>query len=125
MKKWLILIILCVLGLLVYKYLYQNHRDIANETSIYSLSALDISNEFAVNPVASESKYLNKTIEISGVVTNYNSNNLTLNENVFCLFSKNIQIEFLNNSQIKIKGRFIGYDDLLEQIKLDQCNIIN
>jgi hypothetical protein len=27
-------------------------------------------------------------------------------------------------SLIKIKGRFIGYDDLLEEIKIDQCIIL-
>jgi len=28
-------------------------------------------------------------------------------------------------TQITIKGRVIGFDDLLEQIKLDQCFILN
>jgi hypothetical protein len=28
------------------------------------------------------------------------------------------------NSQVKIKGRVTGYDDLLEELKLDQCLIV-
>jgi hypothetical protein len=28
------------------------------------------------------------------------------------------------NDTIVVKGRCIGYDDLLEEIKLDQCSIV-
>lgn len=125
MKKWAILIVLCIVVVIIgYRYVYQDHRDIATETSIYKLTALDISNEFAINPMSSENKYLNKTIEVSGSVSDKNPQNITIEGKVFCQFSNEIQTD-LKTDQIKIKGRFIGYDDLLEQVKLDQCIIID
>ncbi len=125
MKKWVILIVLCIVVVIIgYRYVYQDHRDIATETSLYKLTALDISNEFAINPIASENKYLNKTIEVSGNISDKNPQNITIEGKVFCQFSSEIQTS-LNTDQVKIKGRFIGYDDLLEQVKLDQCTIID
>lgn len=125
MKKWVILIVLCIVVVIIgYRYVYQDHRDIATETSLYKLTALDISNEFAINPIASENKYLNKTIEVSGNISDKNPQNITIEGKVFCQFSDKIQTD-LKTDQIKIKGRFIGYDDLLEQVKLDQCTIID
>ncbi|MFG6685507.1 hypothetical protein ACGK9U_02925 [Mariniflexile sp. HNIBRBA6329] len=124
MKKWLIIILLCALAVIGYRYVYQDHRDIATETSIYKLTASDISNEFAINPMSSENKYLNKTIEVSGSISDKNPQSITIEDKVFCQFSNEIQ-KTLNTDKIKIKGRFIGYDDLLEQVKLDQCIIID
>jgi hypothetical protein len=125
MKKWSILIVLCVIvGIIGYRYVYQDHRDIATETSIYKLTASDLLDEFAINPMTSENKYLNKTIEVSGSISDKNPQNITIEDKVFCQFSSKIQ-KALNTEQIKIKGRFIGYDDLLEQVKLDQCTIID
>lgn len=125
MKKWLLIIIAIVMASIgIYKYVYQNHRDIATETSSFNLTSNDLINEFSINPIDSETKYLNKTIEVKGLLTNLSTNTMTLDDKVFCQFSNKIKKTPLNNSLIKIKGRFIGYDDLLKEIKLDQCSII-
>jgi hypothetical protein len=126
MKKWAVLILLCVIVAFIgYRYVYQDHRDIATETSVYKLTASDISNEFAINPIPSENKYLNKTIEVSGSISDKDPQNITIDGKVFCQFSNKVQTTLNNTDEIKIKGRFIGYDDLLEQVKLDQCIIID
>ncbi|MCF8272716.1 MAG: OB-fold putative lipoprotein [Flavobacteriaceae bacterium] len=125
MKKWILLAVLAVISIFIYNYIYQNHRNINNENAEYNLNSVDILNKFSIDPVNSEKKYLNKTIEVIGTITNQTKNTMTLDHVVFCQFTTNINIQLKDNSQIKIKGRFIGYDDLLEEIKLDQCNIIN
>lgn len=124
MKKWLFIAAVLIISLIGYNYLYQDHRDIASETSVYKLTSKEIINEFALNPSASEAKYLNQTIEVSGIITEVNQKNIIIDQKIFCLLSKNTQTTLKTNT-IKIKGRFIGFDDLLEQIKLDQCIIIN
>jgi hypothetical protein len=124
MRKIIILIILILLAVLGYNYIYQDHRDIKTEKVDYAVSSSSISLEFSNNPSESESKYLNKTIVVSGNISEINENNLTLNEQVFCQFIECINASIKLNSEIKIKGRLIGYDDLLELVKLDQCNII-
>lgn len=125
MKKWILLVLLAVISILAYNFIYQNHRDINKEKAEYNITSVEILNKFSIDPVNSETKYLNKTIQVIGKISDQSENTITLDQIVFCQFTANINIQLKDNSQIKIKGRFIGYDDLLEQIKLDQCNIIN
>ena len=125
MRKWIILIVIMIIAYLAYNYIYQDHRDIQNEDAEYTVMASDMSNEFEVNPSASEAKYLNKTIIVSGEVSEVNGNQITLNNIVFCQFTDNTQQQVKTQENITVKGRFIGFDNLLEEIKLDQCKIIN
>lgn len=124
MRKWIVLLIIIIVTFLGYHYIYQDHRDIESETAEFTLTAEDITNEFEINPSDAESKYLNKTIIISGIITELNSNQITLNDKVFCQLNSATNI-LKTNQKVTLKGRFIGYDNLLEEIKLDQCYIIN
>ena len=120
MRKWIVIIIVIVLGVLAYNHIYHDHRDIENESAEFIKESTDFSNEFAIDPSASERKYLNKTIEVKGTITEHNKSDLTLDDKVFCQFSSKIEVE---SGPVKVKGRFIGYDSLLEQVKLDQCTL--
>ncbi len=124
MRKLFFLLTLIVLAVIGYNYLYQSHRDIESEDATYSLTATELYAEFETNPLASQNKYLNKTIEISGFISEKNEAEITLEDKAFCQFSIPINKNLDLNSKVNIKGRFIGFDDLLEQVKLDQC-IIN
>jgi len=110
------------MAVLAYNYVYHKHRDIASERAEFVVTSRDIANEFAVDPSVSEQKYLNKTVEVHGTITELNDYDLTLDDKVFCQFSS--KIGKIKSKDIKVKGRFIGYDDLLEQVKLDQCSIL-
>lgn len=125
-KYWiLIAIALTVIGFIGYNYLYKDHRNIEDENAQYSLTAQQMHSEYTNDPIVAQNKYLNKTIQISGLVSEINETEITIDNIVFCQFSEQItKQEIQLNSKITLKGRFIGYDDLLEQIKLDQC-IIN
>ena len=125
-KRYIFIILIIVIAFIGYQYVFQEHRDIKTETASYTVSTLQISDEFSKNVSESEIKYLNKTIEVSGVVSELNQTDLTLDESIFCALKAPIKKNSMKiRSQIKIKGRVIGYDDLLEQIKLDQCSIID
>lgn len=124
-RKWIILLIFILLAFAGYKYIYQDHRNIQNEEVQFEVSSSSIAEEFALNTLSAEKKYLDKTIIISGIISELNLNDLTLDGKIFCQFS-NLNNETINiETKIKVKGRFIGYDDLLEQVKLDQCIVIN
>lgn len=123
-RKLIVLLVLLLLAVAGYKYLYQDHRDIQKEQPEYVISSNFLANEFSQNSIEAEKKYLNKTIEINGVITEINITDITLNNSVFCQFVNTINNTLKTNDNIIIKGRFIGYDDLLEQVKLDQCNVI-
>lgn len=124
MRKWWILIVLIIIGFIGYNYLYKSHRNIENETPTYVVSVKSIINEFLENPTESENKYLNKTIEINGVVTELGTNDIILDNAVFCQFNKQIIQNLRINDSLSVKGRCIGYDSLLEQVKLDQCIVV-
>lgn len=124
MRKYWILIAIVIIAIVGYNYLYKDHRNIESEKVQFSLTAQQIHTEFKNDIEVSQNKYLNKTIEISGFVSEKNETEITIDDKVFCQFSKkNTKQGIQPNSKITVKGRFIGYDDLLEQIKLDQCII--
>ena len=124
MRKYWILIAIVIIAIVGYNYLYKDHRNIESEKVQFSLTAQQMHSEFKNDIDLSQDKYLNKTMEISGLVSEKNETEITIDDKVFCQFSKKITKQGIQpNSKITVKGRFIGYDDLLEQIKLDQCII--
>ena len=126
MKKWIIILLAVIIGAIVaYNYIYQDHRNIETEKAEFVMSANEISNLFSENSSSSEQKFLNKTIEISGLISEINTNDITIDDKVFCQFTETTSRKLKENSKVTIKGRVIGYDDLLEHLKLDQCTIIN
>jgi len=126
MRKWSIIItILILIGIFGYNYLYQDHRDIQTEKSIYKVSSQSLIEEFQINSDDSESKYLDKTITVSGSVSQIDAHSIVIDNVVFCQFEDKPNVNLKESKSITIKGRFLGYDDLLEEIKLDQCHIIN
>ena len=121
-KRITILIVLIIAGILGYNYIYQDHRDIAHEIAQFKLTAEAIGASFLENSSQAETKYLNTTIEVSGHITEMDDKTITLDDRVFCQFADATQ-GIDKTSKIIIKGRVIGYDDLLEQVKLDQCTV--
>lgn len=122
-KIYLILSLLIIGGVLLYNYIYQDHRDISQETATYEITATKLVKDFVNDISYTQNKYLNKTIEVTGTITANGNNSITLNNAVYCTFSNSTKATL--NTTITIKGRFIGYDDLLEEVKLDQCTIKN
>ncbi|WP_299334408.1 hypothetical protein [uncultured Psychroserpens sp.] len=122
-RRIIILVFLIIAVLFGYNYIYQDHRDIESEVTKFEVTTEDIASSFSDNVTVAETTYLNTTIEVSGKVSEYNNNSITLDDKVFCQFIDNIKHNIESNTEIKIKGRVIGYDDLLEQVKLDQCTI--
>lgn len=124
MKKkrlFLILILLVVIGgFMVYNYMYQDHRDIQSETSQLEITAPYLLERFKTDDGAS---LLNKTITVTGTVTSIEEGAVTLNESVYASFHEEIP-ELRANIKVAIKGRCIGYDELFEIVKLDQCTLI-
>ncbi len=127
MKK--VLIIVLVLGLAlfgVYKYAYQSHRDIGKEEAAYTVQAKDIIKEFATNAEEATKKFLNQTVIVEGEVTEVEDKARTINEAVYCIFNENIDpLKYKIGEKLQVKGRCIGYDELLEVVKLDQSTIMN
>lgn len=127
MKKKIILFLFSssILAFVVYKYVYQQHRDISSEKASYSISVDQLKNEFSQNESNANKKYLDKTIDIYGEVTAMDLANkqIVIDSSLTTTFSEAIS-NVKEKQKITVKGRFIGYNDLLEEFELDQCVII-
>ncbi len=126
MKKLLFgVLFLAVAGFFLYNFVYKSHRDIRDEKAEFTVNASDLVKEFLTNRDSSSKKYLNKTIIVTGKLSEIEVNSLMLNEATYCTFDTNHNIPEADlNSQYSIKGRCLGYDELLEIVKLDQASIV-
>lgn len=125
-KKILISVLLiAILGAIgLYFYMYKDHRDIGNESATYSLAVKELLNQFVTDAVGSNAKYLDKTIEVSGTITSIDiaSHSIVLDEKLSAVFKDSVLGDLKLQSSVRIKGRFLGYDDLLEELKLDEAS---
>ncbi|QMU62847.1 MAG: hypothetical protein GKR88_00225 [Flavobacteriaceae bacterium] len=115
-----ILLGIFIIGFGMYKYAYQPHKTIED----FKVDFNGASKDFFVKIQENDSIWQNKGVVLSGVITAKDAKGITLDENTYCQFRDAATLHSLENNQtIKIKGRIIGYDDLLEELKLDQCII--
>ena len=121
-NKLIVIFILIIGSIIAYSYMYPNHRSISEETVSFAVKADYIHNEFIENTSQAELKYLDQTVLVSGIVTAIDSKSVTINNKV-CGQFETLKSDLKVNDSIAIKGRCIGFDDLLEEIKLDQCSI--
>lgn len=127
MKKiiLIVVILIAVIGTGIYFYMYKDHRDIANEDASFSLTVKDLQTEFSQNDSLANKKYLDRTIEVYGKISSLDvaSNAIVMDEKLLGTFKTKVSKDLTVGKEVKIKGRFIGYDDLLEEFKLDQVSI--
>ena len=116
-----VLVLCCGAAYLYYGYLYKDSRNISEEKADFSIPASKLVSEYSNNQQRADSAYLNKTLEIKGKVTQVSDSIITLDSLVFCSFD---QLPKTTGSKtVTIKGRCIGYDELFNEVKLDQCTI--
>tara|TARA_R110000787_G_scaffold86285_9_gene184067 strand:+ start:776 stop:1153 length:378 start_codon:yes stop_codon:yes gene_type:complete len=119
--KIFITLVLLILGVyFAYNYMYQDHRDIKEEKAVVSISASELVTYFNKN---NSEKVLNKTVQVSGIITEIDDKNITLDDKVQCSFDSELKNLNLNET-ITIKGRCIGFDELFEVAKMDQSSIV-
>lgn len=129
MKKntlFIIVVFFIIACLGLYFYIYKSHRDIHSEKESFTVSATSIYNEYLNNETKSNQKYLDKTIEVTGKISSSDaaSNILILDNKMVAVFQDKFPQHLKPLAVVKIKGRFIGYDELLDELKMDQCAIV-
>lgn len=118
---FVLLVIISLVGLLSYNYImHGGERNLMTEKTDFTVTAINIIEEFTKNIEDSNKKYLDKAIEITGTVTSVSGKEVVLDNLVICNL-KAVDISIKKNQKLTIKGRVVGYDDLMGEIKLDQC----
>jgi hypothetical protein len=102
--------------------IYNPHRDLELLDAQFKGDITDFKKTLS----HSEHSWSGQIIELNGSLSNIEKGALVLNKNVFCQFERLPNVLSENKtSPIKIKGRFIGYDALLDEFKLDHCVLLN
>jgi hypothetical protein len=124
-KKYLTyLVVVALIVSLSYSYVYKKHRKIQNEKAMFTLTTEQIFNEFQINKIIANDKYLDKVIIVSGSITNIDLIKIELNNKLLSYLIENDSILKKVGDKITIKGRCIGFDELLEIVKIDQSVIL-
>lgn len=110
-------------GLIAYKITYKPHETIEN----MKIDFTGTSNALLQQVEQEPNHWNNKIVELSGTITQIESNSFMLGSNIYC--QKNTNTSHFGALEIgtsqHIKGRIIGYDDLLEELKLDKVILVN
>ena len=125
-KKYFPFLII-LLATAVYFVWNKPHKDYSTMKTDITISSLNFINEFKANSTLATEKYLNQIIFVSGNTTDKLTKSVVLDNGIVCTLDssslKALRLIQINN-EISIKGRFVGFDDLFEEIRLDHCFIM-
>jgi hypothetical protein len=129
MKKLTILflvVLIIFVALVGFNYLYKPHKDISHSEADFQINSKEMFEKFSSNETEAFKTYSNKVIESKGKITalDFESKSITLDSILFYQFDQSIQSTLKLNQIVKIKARLVGYDELMNEIKLDQSTIL-
>ena len=109
--------ILPLIALAAFVYFTQSkHIDYVNINPIEKIDADELIWRFQVNE---GKEFIDQIIQIKGTVTGFDSTLIILNHRIICLLEPGNFIDIESGLPLTVKGRCIGYNDLLEEIRLD------
>lgn len=113
------------IGLLLLDYVkHGGERDLNDEKPLFEVTSKKIIEEFTTNIDSANLKYIDKAIAVSGIVTAVKNHEVIVDNTLICNL-KNINNDIKVDQNIIMKGRVVGYDDLLSELKLDKCSVNN
>ena len=102
----------------VYQYISMSPKDIVEITPEYVGDAT----EFNFLVTDNLSYWTGKVVQITGEVTELTEDGVVINGTIFCQFENGDDLQsIVENQQINIKGKLVGFDEILMEIKLNQC----
>ncbi|AXG72217.1 hypothetical protein KORDIASMS9_04485 [Kordia sp. SMS9] len=118
------LVVLVIVGVGGYLYIYKAHKTLDDMEVVYTGSAQEFESKMEAN--ADEwSKAGDKVIEVTGVITAKDVKGISVDGSFYFQLEEGTKTDNLTEDQkIRIKGRIIGYDDLLGELKLDKAIIL-
>lgn len=113
---FIVLISILSIVYFTYREMYKPHKTIESQEVFYKGTATSLLKQVAESP----EKWNNKIVEIEGKVTSSDTIGLMLNSSIYCQRNNAFKTVLMTGKTHTFKGRVIGYDDLLEEIKLDK-----
>jgi hypothetical protein len=117
----LVLLLAVVVGVSAFNYvMHGGGRNLLKEETNFWVSSDALAKEFSSNTTMANTKYLEKAVAVKGIVAEVNNNVITLDNGIVCTL-QTTTTAIKKDQVVTIKGRVVGYDDLMGEIKLDQC----
>ena len=88
------------------------------------LSSAELIYKFSMDNTSNKSNLSGNNILLSGAVTTVKKSDLIVDKKVFCMFKNGISDVKVGDT-IRLLGKFIGYDELFQEYKLNDCLIVN
>jgi flagellar motor component MotA len=113
-----------IVGFVSYNYIMKGGaRDLTTEETLFTTSGTSLLAEFTSNTDTANAKYLEKAIAVFGTITSISATDITIDNSIVCTL-KTADTSLQKNQKVTAKGRVVGFDDLMGELKLDQCFII-
>ena len=122
-----VLIPLFIIGITIIYFTYNKpHKDFNKTPSQFTIESKKLISFYQNSSEDANTKYLDKIILITGTITDFEENIIILDNGIVCTLdpSQKIDDQIYMGSEISIKGRCIGDDDLLEEIRVDHSFVI-
>ena len=114
--------IIPIIALFAFLYYTKSFQtDFVSEKPVLNTDAASLFWRFQINEA---DDLINRIVQVSGEVTGFDSTLLILNNSIICYPENNKKIEVEIGTIIKIRGRCISYDDLLQELRLDHVILI-
>lgn len=106
----------------IFNYINKDHRNIAEEKVDFEISSNDL--RLVMTGLNTSQQYVDRVIKTAGTITSIEPNTVIIDDRVQVNFIDTELKQLAPNAKISIKGRCVGYDDLLELVKIDQATIV-
>ena len=115
-----------VIFAIVYFSFNKPHKNFVKAPLDYTIQSTELFQKYQLDVSNANASFLDKILSINGTIKEISSNMIILDGNIVCSFNppQTIDPKLKLTDKISIKGRCIGYDDLLEEVRIDNCSLM-
>ena len=118
---------LSIIGLIIIYNTYNKpHKDFNKSPFEVTIESKELISLYQDNIDNANTRFLDKILLVKGSITHIETDIIILDNGIVCTLdpSQAITNKIHLNKKISVKGRCIGYDDLLEEIRIDHSFIM-
>ena len=127
-RKPLVYAALVLAGAALFFAVYEYNRpasDRTMESSAVTLSARELHSGFLGGDSLQSAEWLNQIVEVTGEVQSAKGATVMLVPGVVCTFGESPdRSQCLEGSEVTLKGRVLGFDDLFNEVRMDFCLVV-
>ena len=127
-RKPFVYVALALAGAVLFFAVYEYSRpasDRTMESSAVTLSAHELHSGFLGGDSLQSAQWLNQIVEVTGEVQSAEGTTVMLVPGVVCRFEESPdRSQCLEGSEVTLKGRVLGFDDLFNEVRMDFCFVV-